>query len=211
MQDAVIRKGNFETWPFSKLRYGNDEAVGFELPIDSVLPPEIATQIEECSVGRKTVCIAWTAPSFIVMEQLEPITEEEEKKEIELSGADWHGYISQEFDIIPTVDDYLSPLDDDSEEAWYAVLRDAATKKALEHFGPEDAPVFPLCVLDSSSSLQFWSSVLFSVRGVSSERAAANRREVISWCQTAFAPLITSIPLTIYPEDTDEIPRWLDV
>lgn len=187
----------WQQWPLSVVNPKPPEAVGAQLQVGAALPQELEDAIRECSANQMPVSIVWIAPSYVVLERVEPVTDEEEKADIEATGFPWEFGVHQYFDVIPTIE--VTGWSDDEAEAWYETLRCAATEMALQHFEKmTDLPLF----VDDCISNKFPSSVLFSVGGISWAHTKQNREAVMAWSAQDFAGLMYSTMLSVDSPNT---------
>lgn len=182
----------WQQWPLSVVTPKPPEAVGVQLQMGAALPSELEDAIRECSAKQMPVSIVWMAPNYVVLERVEPVTDEEEKADIEATGFPWEFGVYQSFDVIPTIE--VTGWSDDEAEGWYETLRCAATEMAWPYF--EKMTELPLFV-DNSISNEFPSSVLFSVGGISWVHTKQNREAVMAWAAQEFTGLMYSKMLSV--------------
>lgn len=174
-------------WPLCELASLRRDAWGVSLPASTPLPTSIADKINGCSASSESICIAWEASTYVVVEFIDPITEDEEKSDIQKRGSDWQRHLAQSFDILPVID--CGDVADDDLDKWYESLRVSATRKARSKFGSEDRPKHSIFLSEDTSNV-YPASVLFSVGGLRNELARANREMVLAWADSVYKPLL---------------------
>lgn len=177
----------WKEWPLAHAMGSKPPAaIAFSFPAGTDLPRQVDEAIRLCSAREVAVYIIWVAATYVVLERVEPVTDDEEKADIETSGFPWQMSVSQAFDIIPTAD--VARWEDDAVQEWYEKLRVLATDKAERYF--TDPNKIPLFVDSDSTSNEFPSSVLFSVGGISWVHTRINRSSVMEWADSVYAQLI---------------------
>lgn len=179
----------WQHWPLSEVTPRPPEAVALQLQVGAALPSHFDDAIRQCSITKKMVCVVWTAPTYVVLEKVEPITDDAEKADLAATGGPpWELAVYQSFDVIPTAD--VDAWNDDAIQDWYSNLQIIATEKALRHFAEiKDLPLF---VLDDSLSTEFPSSVGFSVGGIAWVHTRGNRKAVMDWAESEYVQLVST-------------------
>lgn len=181
-----------ESWPLSEYRDATElPPVAFSVPLAASLPIEAEEAIIDCATRQHSVLIEWVAPLFVVVEEIDPVIEDDEKADIEASGGDWRERFAQSFDVV-----VLHEFDDgEFEEAhkWLDDLSEAATALASKDLSPKNLCLF---VNEDSRSTLPSAVVLFGVGGIDREAAKENRLAVNRWVGEVFNRLLQMTPLT---------------
>lgn len=181
------------TWPLSEYAWDTGlTPIGFRVPINEPLPAAATRAIATCAADGRVVLIAWVGPTYVVVEEIEPITEDDEKAEMEAIGVDWRARLAQTLEVVVSYE--FDDCESDEVRKWLDDFAETATAIAVRDF---DAPRrLKLFVDDGSRSTLPAAVVLFGVSGIDHESAIENRKAVCQWASSTFAAVLLSTPMT---------------
>ena len=179
-------------WPLTEFSFSPESTTPFKGSLGYALPLGSVESILECCKGaRKQVVILWEYQAFVVLEELEGLTDEEFAQEFGDADVSRGNAYHQTFEVI-LMRDFLYP-DSQEVERWLDDIALQATAKAEEF--RKEAGYEDIYVLEDGRSALPSSAVVFSVVPVDREVAQRNRDFVASWVTTQFPQILAAAPV----------------
>lgn len=188
----------FKQWPLTEFLFSPESTTAFKGSLGYALPLGADESILESGKGDgKQVVILWEYDAFVVLEELEGLTDEEIVEEYGDADVSRGNAYRQVFEVI-LMRDFLYP-DSQEVESWLDDIALHATAKAEEF--RKEAGYEDIYVLEDGRSALPSSAVVFSVGPVDREVAQRNRDFVASWVTTQFPQILAAAP--VLEEDMD--------